>query len=299
MRYRVQNRVQILVAIVITTLGMCLLSAAVNSPAGAVKAAAVVAVDECGTATLVKSDGTPWTCTFGDDFSGSKLDLTKWSPQLTSTSGYGQGEACYTDSSKNVAVSSGVLKLTSKRAFWPTTCKSPRGNFVTKYTSGMISTYSKFTQAYGRFEFRAKFSTSKQPGIQSSIWLYPEVPGNVWPFSGEIDVAEWYSRYSDRVIPFLHYGGSYFDPKATNNNCKVAGVGTAWHTYTLEWTPESISFIYDDEVCLTNTTAAGKDPFDKAYMLALTQLIGTGVNSPNWFTPSTNTMQVDYVRVWA
>jgi len=34
-------------------------------------------------------------------------------------------------------------------------------------------------------------------------------------------------------------------------------------------------------------------------MLALTQLIGTGVNSPNWFTPSTNTMQVDYVRVWA
>ncbi|MCX6397610.1 MAG: glycoside hydrolase family 16 protein [Propionibacteriales bacterium] len=253
----------------------------------------------CGPTAVLKADGSPWVCTFADDFSASTLDLTKWTPQLTATSGFDQNNTCFTDSSRNLAVSKGILSLTSRKSSWASTCTSPKGSFRTKYSSGMVSTYTKFTQAYGRFEFRAKFSTSKQPGIQSALWLYPEVPGNVWPFSGEIDIAEWYSKYYDRVIPFLHYGGTYADAYATNNHCLVPDVGGTWHTYVLEWTPASISFIYDNQVCLTNTTASGKDPFNKAYMVALTQLIGSGANEPTSRTPGTNTMQVDYVRVYS
>ncbi|MET3960591.1 beta-glucanase (GH16 family) [Marmoricola sp. OAE513] len=278
-------------------LGTGLLTAAVTSPAES--AVTATTGPSCGTVVITKADGSPWTCTFADEFTGTKLDTTKWVPQLTATSGFDQGGVCYTDSSTNLAVTQGALKLTLKRASWATTCKSTRGNFSTKYSSGMVSTYTKFTQAYGRFEIRAKFGTTKQPGHQSAFWLYPEVPGNIWPYSGEIDIAEWYSKYPDRVIPFLHYGGTYYDPYATNNNCKVANVGSAWHTYALEWTPQTIKFIYDDQVCLTNSTASGKDPFNKNYMVALTQLLGTGVNAPNVFTPSTGSMTVDYVRVWA
>lgn len=297
MRSRVRNQVQILVAVVVTTLGMCLLSAAGNSPAGAV--APPVSPGDCGPTVLTKADGTPWVCTFGDEFNGNKLDLTKWTPQLTATSGFDQAGACYTDSTNNISVSGGVLKLTNKRAAFASTCKSPRGNFSTRNTSGMVSTYTKFTQTYGRFEMKAKFSTSRQPGIQSAFWMYPEVTDAVWPINGEIDIAEWYSKYPDLVIPFLHYQSSYLDPYSTKNTCKVPNVGGTWHTYAVEWTPTYISFIYDDQVCLTNVAAAGKYPFNKAYMLALTQLVGTGPNAPNWMTPSTNTMQVEYVRGWA
>ena len=300
MRTRITSQVQILVAVIITTLGMCLLAAAVNSPAGAAKvAAAAVPASACGTATLTKADGTPWVCTFGDDFTGSTLDQTKWTPQLTATSGFSTGDACYTDKAANISLSGGVLKLTNKRAAFASTCKTPRGSFSTRNTSGMISTYTKFTQTYGRFEMRAKFSTSLQPGIQSAFWMYPAVTDAVWPINGEIDIAEWYSKYPDRVIPFLHYQSSYLDPNATNNNCKVANVGGAWHTYAVEWTPQGITFLYDDKVCMTNTAVGGIYPFNKPYMLALTQLVGTGVNAPTWLTPSTNTMQVDYVRGWA
>lgn len=300
MKSRARSQVQILVAIIMTTLGLSLFSVASNAPAGAAKVAALTGpASDCGTDVVTKSDGSPWVCTFGDDFVGSTLDTSKWMPQLTATSGYKQNEVCYTDKAQNISLSNGSLKLTSKKTSWPSSCALPRGSFRTKYTSGMISTYTKFTQTYGRFEMRAKFSTSKKQGIQSAFWLYPEVPGNVWPLSGEIDIAEWYSKYYDRVIPFLHYGGTYTDPAATNNNCKVANVGGAWHTYTLEWTPDRLTFLYDGKVCLSNTTASGKDPFNKAYMVALTQLVGSGVNAPNWLTPSKATMEVDYVRVWS
>lgn len=300
MHRRATSQIQFLAAVAVTTVGMSLLTAGTNSPAGAAKTAAVaVAPDACGATVLTKADGSAWVCTFADDFTASKLDATKWTPQLTATSGFSTGNACYTDNAANIAISGGVLKLTNKRSSFASTCKSPRGNFSTRNTSGMISTYTKFTQAYGRFEMKAKFSTSKQPGIQSAFWMYPEVTDAVWPINGEIDIAEWYSKYPDRVIPFLHYQSSYLDPNATNNNCKVANVGGAWHTYALEWTPQAITFLYDGQVCMTNTAAAGGYPFNKAYMIALTQLVGTGVNAPNWLTPSTNTMQVDYVRAWS
>lgn len=303
MHVRVRNKVRVLGSGVVLSLGAGLLAATLTAPAEAVKspsAAVVVAPGDCGTATITKADGTPWVCTFGDEFLGTKLDSTKWMPQTTAATGFTNGNtACYTDSTNNIAVGSGSLKLTQKRAAWASTCKAPRGSFSTRYTSGSVMTYSKFTQTYGRFEMKAKFSTTKQPGLQSAFWMYPEVTDAVWPINGEIDIAEWYSKYYDRVIPFLHYQFSYLDPNATNNNCKVANVGSAWHTYAVEWTPTYISFIYDGKPCMTNTAAAGKYPFDKAYMLALTQLVGTGTNAPNWLTPSSGTMTVDYVRGWA
>jgi beta-glucanase (GH16 family) len=300
MAIRARKNVRTLAALTAVAAGLGVLAAVSSAPADAAKTATAAApAASCGTTVVTKADGTPWTCTFGDDFTASTLDQSKWTPQLTATSGFNTGTACYTANAANIAVSAGTLKLTSKRASFASTCKSPRGNFSSRYTSGMVTTYTKFTQTYGRFEMRAKFSTTKQPGLQSSFWMYPEVTDAAWPTNGEIDIAEWYSKYSTLVIPFLHYSTSYLDVTSTNNTCKVANVGTAWHTYAVEWTPKYISFIYDGQTCLTNTVAAGGYPFNKAYMLALTQLVGTDTNAPNILTPSTGTMEVDYVHGWA
>jgi beta-glucanase (GH16 family) len=301
MAIRARKNRRTVAALAVLVAGLGAVAALSNTPADAAKTAAVVTppAPDCGTTVVKKVDGTRWVCTFGDDFTAKALDQTKWSPQLTSTSGFNTGGACYTDNAANVAVSSGTLKLTSKRALFASTCKSPRGNFSSRYTSGMVTTYTKFTQTYGRFEMRAKFSTTKQPGVQSSFWMYPAVTDAIWPTNGEIDIAEWYSKYPTLVIPFLHYSTSYLDVTSTNNTCKVANVGSAWHTYAVEWTPKYISFIYDGQTCLTNTVAAGGYPFNKAYMLALSQLVGTDTNAPNILTPSAGTMEVDYVHGWA
>lgn len=259
------------------------------------------AADACGN-TIYKSDGTPWTCTFADDFTGTALDRTKWHVQTTAESSFSQGE-CFVDSPKNIAVSGGQLSLSLKRASYASTCVDPKGNFKTKYTSGSISTYGGFNQTYGRWEIRATFPNSKVAGQQSSVWMWPVTNSyGIWPYSGEIDIAEWYGKYYDRLIPYLHYAGQWTDPDATNNYCLVA-LGQP-HTLLLEWNTMGLTISYDGKVCISdqNWLPAGMltpKPFDKPFLLALSQLLGTGANKPVYSTPSTSTMRVDYVRVWS
>jgi beta-glucanase (GH16 family) len=313
MHFRVRKQARGLSAVVVLALGMGLLVTSM-APAGAetawqaaqaarkaaaeAKKAEAAANALCGGKALKRADGTSWTCAWGDDFTGS-LDTSKWFVQTSANSGYNAGGACYTDSKQNVTQSMGVLKLVARKVAKPFVCASSTGSFATNYSAATVSTFNRFTQAYGRFEVRAKFPSSKQPGLQSAIWMYPENTDNqVWPYSGEIDIAESYSQYSDRVIPFLHYGNSYLDLTSTNTNCKVANVGGAWHTYALEWTPASIRFIYDGKLCLENTAIGGRYPFNKPYMLVLSQLIGVGANGPMARTQLPATTQIDYVHVW-
>ncbi|MFL6061368.1 MAG: family 16 glycosylhydrolase [Marmoricola sp.] len=292
--WNVRARTRLFVGLVAVVSAAALVPAIAPAQA-AVRRAAVVS--PCGTATVLKDDGTPWVCTFGDEFTGSKLDPTKWFVQTTANSGYNAGNACYTDSTQNVTQSFGTLKLVARKTSRPTTCASPSGSFSTNYSAGTVSTFNRFAQTGGRFEIRAKFPTSRLPGLQSALWMYPAVTDNVWPANGEIDIAEWYSQYYDRVIPYLHYATSYLDPNATNVNCTISNVGS-WHTYTLEWTPTVIRFLYDDKLCMQNSAIAGNYPYTKPYMIVLSQMLGVGSNAPTSRTALPATTTVDYVHVW-
>lgn len=304
MSERARSRVRTLAGLVVAAVSVSLLSVSTYESAGA--APAVAAGPDCGP-TLVKADGTPWVCTFADDFDGGALDPTKWTPQLTATSGYRSGDECFVDTPENIAVSDGELRLTlvkEKRSF---VCASTKRNYRTQYTSGMVSTYTKFTQTYGRYEFRVKFPGGTRPGLQSSLWMWPEKLDPVrWPYSGEIDIAEWYSKFPDRVIPYVHHWYDWLDrSNVTNNYCMVADVDD-WHTYVLEWTKDAIEIKYDDVTCIrvtayNNYQLVGYAPFDKPFMLAITQMMGIGNNKQNIFAPPTYpaTTTVDYVRVWS
>lgn len=276
-------------------------------PAAPAAAASLAAPDPsaCGP-TLTKPDGTPWQCTFVDDFDGTTLDRSKWIPQETANSGFGEGGECFVDDPDNVAVAGGSLRLTVRKEKSQLTCKDPKGSYRTAYTAGSVSTYQRFSQAFGRFEVRAKMPNVKTRGLQEAIWLWPDNPLRYgpWPFSGEIDIAEVYHQYWDRAIPYLHYvPNPWWDPTVTNNYCLVKNVWD-WHTYTLEWTADRIRILYDGQVCLDHKInpyppLAAPQPFDQPFMVALTQALGTGTNAVTAATPLPATMEVDYVRVWA
>lgn len=252
----------------------------------------------CGT-LIFKSNGTPWICTFDDEFSGSQLDRSKWLPQTnfatgdTSTSNY----SCMEDSPSNVSVSNGALHLTLRRGTQAVTCG---GSAPTYFTSGQVSTYRLFSQAYGRFEARVRTTATSAPGLQEAFWLWPDDRYTVlnWPTTGEIDVAETYSQYPNLAVPYLHY--TYND-----NGGPIPGTNTAWNcyaqrgvwnTYTLVWTPTSITVSINGTTCLVNTSA---DPaFTERYIVALTQAMGVGGNVATSSTPIPATTDVDYVRVW-
>lgn len=259
---------------------------------------------DCG-ATVDKVGGGHWTCTFADDFRGDRLDPKKWVVQSTALSGFRNNRECY-GSDDNVVVGGGVLRLTVRSEPAPFTCQDPTGPFTTQYTGGMVSTWERFSQTYGRFEIRARMPDVKVAGIHSAIWLWPQdvAKRGGKPMAGEIDIAEYYSAHPDRLIPYIHYLPAVPDPGVTNSECLVSDP-SAWHTYLLEWTPRTLTISYDGKTCLVNNWNPAPPltkpaPFDQPFIIALTQSLGvaTTANEPGTATPLPATMQIDRVRVW-
>jgi beta-glucanase (GH16 family) len=257
----------------------------------------------CGP-TIYKSSGTPWVCTFDDEFSGTALDSTKWIPINSAANGATGGQACFVSSPNNISVANGVLSMTTRKEAAPFTCATPSGGFTTQYTGAQIASYTKFFQTYGRFEMRAKFPATTLAGLQSSLWMWPEdvMSSN----KGEIDIAEWYSFYADRAVPTLHYA---YDPSTvnyttnvnaiTNYQC-IVGDASQFHTYAVTWTATQFKIDYDGVNCLTdNFITVGPSPFDQAYFLAISVGLGIGLNA---FVDGTTQLpavtQIDYVRAW-
>lgn len=260
--------------------------------------AASVAAPDCGATTYRKDDGTPWRCTLGEDFDGTALNPLIWRAMTSDKFSYGARPDCFVNSPNNISVANGMLTLTSRKESRSFVCDQNGRKVTTSLTAGMVSTYDKWTQAYGRFEFRARLPWTDKDGIQTSMWLWPEgASGASWPASGEIDVAEWYSRYDDRVIPYLHQG-NFLIPKdqVTNNYCLVNRVQD-WHTYLLEWTPAYLRISYDGEQCLLKK--GGGAPFNKSYMISMFQGYGLDKNKPTSLTPTLSRAQFAWVRVWS
>ncbi|RNM17734.1 glycoside hydrolase family 16 protein [Nocardioides pocheonensis] len=255
--------------------------------------------DACG-ARPRKADGTAWSCTFHDEFDGTALDRTKWVPQTAFVTGDATaGYACYMDDPKNVSVANGMLSLTVRKETSPQPCGSPTSSVTSYYTSGSVSTYHLFSQKYGRFEARIRNTASSVAGLHEAFWLWPDDRYSAinWPTTGEIDVAETYSLYNSVAIPFLHYSADAGGPQSGVNtawNCTAyRGV---WNTYTLEWTPTTLTIYVNGRTCLTNTS--GDPAFQKRYIVAFTQALGNTKNAMVASTPVPATMDVDYLRVW-
>ena len=252
-----------------------------------------------------KPDGSAYDCTFSDDFDGNQLDTSKWLPVRSLNTGFitglGYGSPdCYFDRPENISVRDGSLHLTSRVEGQMFDCRANYGTFPTNESAGSVVTYGKFAQAFGRFEVRAKFPANATTDYISALWLSPEVPVyGAWPNSGEVDIAEWFGDGwgTNPVFPSVHYAGE--DPaKSTGRTCAVPGAGTSFHTYAVEWTENTMSFYYDDELCFEHAWTpksgfTGSQPFDQPFNIVLTQTggfmrpVGTVVD-----------LEVDWVRAW-
>jgi len=259
---------------------------------------------DCG-ATVDKPTGKPWRCTFADDFGGTELDLTKWGFLTTESSNLRGADDCWVDSSKNIAVADGFLRLTSQREDSTFTCTLANGDtYESQVSSASISCYGRFAQRYGRWDVRARFPKVTLPGSQGAIWLMPQRNHyGDWPASGEIDLAEFYSLYPDRVVPYIQYNVSSADSTVTNTRCFLADPWN-FHTYSLVWSPGRIVITIDGATCVDHKVHAASpltdgQPFDQQFVLNLAQVRGVEANEPIAGTPLPLTTEVDYVRVWS
>ncbi len=257
---------------------------------------------DCG-ATVLRSDGTPWECTFADDFTGAQLDRTKWVPQTNFVNGSTTHYACYIDDSSVVSQSDGTLKLSTRKMPSPVNC--PASVPDVPYASGQISTYYKWSQMHGRFEARMKSPLFDQTKLHEAFWLWPDVrtESAVPPHTGEIDISETFGEYPSLSVPFLHYNDGTGPIPYTGSNSAVANTAHncsanrgVWNTYTLEWDASRLEIKVNGQTCLVNTS--GHSALNKKYIVALTSAMAPSANSYADLEAGPKTTEVDYIRAW-
>ena len=246
-----------------------------------------------------------WACSFDDEFNGTSLDTTKWTPQLTANSGYTTGTAsgwpCYVDNPSTISESGGYLDLSVVQEAAPVSCAD---GYSTPFEAGMVSTYAKFDQTYGAFEVNAELPPSVAKGLQETFWLYPQtLTYGAWPHSGEIDFAEFFSQYPTLDVPYIHYTeAASGDPNVTAYNCTINQ--GAFNTYGIDWQPGTLTIYLNGNVCLVDhpnpaAPLTSPEPFNDPFFLALTVALGSGTDA---YVPGTTqlpaTTLVDWVRDW-
>ncbi len=244
---------------------------------------------------------------FFDDFSGNKLDRSKWNVEITGNHFNNELQA-YVDSSVTCYVANNELIIEPN--YSPGFITRDRQKF--DFISARLNTRNKFDFKYGTAEARIKLSSGE--GLWPAWWLLGN--GN-WPETGEIDIMENVGE-KDWASAAVH-GSGYFGetPFVNKFYFKKNHDITQWHIYGVDWTPDSLIFKYDGiimfRVTKTMTSHYGDWSFDNNKYLILNFALGgaypekiNGVKKPYFGMPATTVdliknkkikMYVDWVRV--
>lgn len=244
---------------------------------------------------------------FFDDFSGPKLDRTKWNVEITGHTNNNEQQA-YVDSSATIYIEGGALVIQPRYA---PGFKTPEGRSF-DFISGRINTKKKMEFTYG--EFSAKIRLTEGAGLWPAWWL---LGNGSWPNAGEIDIMEYIGE-SDWASAAVH-GPGYSGETPFVNRLYFPGANdvTHWHIYAVDWTPDSLIFKYDGTPMFRVTRAMaehyGKWAFDNPEFLVLNFALGggypakiNGAKSPYFGLPASTVeaikrgqckLMVDWVKV--
>ncbi|MFI8243965.1 ricin-type beta-trefoil lectin domain protein [Streptomyces sp. NPDC085866] len=213
--------------------------------------------------------------TFSDSFdgpAGAAVDSSKWTLE-TGDNVNNHERQYYTSGTKNAALDGqGHLVITARKEnpagyqCWYGSCQ---------YTSARMNTAGKFNAQYGHVEARMKIPRGQ--GMWPAFWMLG-TPVN-WPDSGEIDVMENVGFEPSTVHGTIHgpgYSGSGgIGAGYTLRNGQA--FADAFHTFAVDWAPDSITWSVDGNVYQRRTPAdlGGKTwVFDKPFFLILNLAVG-------------------------
>lgn len=238
-----------------------------------------------------------WTLVWEDDFLGSagtKPDPSRWVHDIGG-SGWGNAQLEYdSNSTDNVAIDGeGHLLITARQQSISTN----------HFTSGRIKTLGLFSQKYGRVEALIKLPAGR--GIWPAFWMLgADQPTAGWPDCGEIDILEMRGQEPSVIIGSLH-GPGYSGGASISSRLRLTEgrFDTDFHLFAVEWDPNRITFLVDDEPYQTVTAgtvlAKGRWVFDHDFFLLLNVAVGGNfVGSPDATTTFPQSMVVDFVRVY-
>ncbi|MFE7393004.1 RICIN domain-containing protein [Streptomyces sp. NPDC057582] len=240
--------------------------------------------------------------TFSDDFNGpagSAVDGSKWQTE-TGDNVNNHERQYYTAGNSNAALDGqGNLVITAR--------KDNPGNYQCwygrcEYTSARLNTAGKFTSTYGHIETRMKIPRGQ--GMWPAFWMLGDDIGSVgWPNSGEIDIMENVGFEPGTVHGTIH-GPGYSGSGGIGAGYTLPGgqaFADAFHTFAVDWAPDSITWSVDGTVYQRRTPAdlGGKSwVFNKPFFIIMNLAVGGyWPGDPDGSTTFPQQLVVDYVHV--
>ncbi|MET3904796.1 family 16 glycosylhydrolase [Paenarthrobacter sp. 4246] len=269
--------------------------------AGLTLAAAVIAPEP--SAMAAAGMPAPGALVWSDEFNGpagTAPDPGKWSYD-TGGSGWGNGELqYYTSSPRNAAADGrGNMAITARKEN-PASYQCHYGSC--QYTSARLLTAGKFSRTQGRFEARLKLPQGQ--GMWPAFWMLGNnVFTDGWPASGELDVMENVGKEPGTVWGSIH-GPGYSGASSSNDSYTLPNgkpLGDEFHTFTVDWGPESITWYIDGTPYSRKTKATTPGPwvFDHNFFLLLNLAVGGyWPGAPDAGTAFPQSLLIDYVRVY-
>lgn len=240
-----------------------------------------------------------------DEFNFPSLNKKFWTPEVNFVRNV-EAAQIYTDRPKNLSIKRGALTLTAYEEYFENKNWKPKSKLWTEnrkaanYTSGSVNSRGKIEFRYGRVEIRARIEHGR--GVWPALWLIGNNPGG-WPACGEIDILEFVSQNPNTIHATLHYkkNGAYTHPTNPYNAKKpVAG---DWHLYGMNWTPEKIELLFDNQVIFTKrldevTSSNGTNPFRAGTFFFILNLALDGWAEAPVGKDYPRSFMIDYIRLY-
>lgn len=260
---------------------------------------ALLGLSACSSSVRAR-EGLIWS----DEFNAPLIDATNWE-HVTGDgtanglpAGWGNRELqYYTDRPENSFVADGSLHLVARR-------ESMAGY---SYTSARLRSRNLRDFLYGKMEARIKLPSTK--GIWPAFWMVPtESTYGGWAASGEIDIMESVN-IATTIHGTIHFGGQW--PKHTSSGGKLPGdtdYSTEFHTYAVQWQPDSLRWYVDDVLYHTETsdnwyseTAPdnARAPFDQPFYFILNLAVGGNFpGGPDESSSFPQQILIDWVQIY-
>ncbi len=238
-----------------------------------------------------------------DEFSGSRLDRSKWDYDTArNKEGWYNGELQYYSAGRpeNIRVTGGRLVITARRERLDPKRYPDWGG--QNYTSAKTVSRGKASWTYGYYQVRAKLPCAR--GTWPAIWMLARNMTK-WPDDGEIDIMEQVGAEPNLIYASLHTKLFNHVQKTQRSVQKLLATScNAFHTYQLDWKPDSITIGFDGRAFMRvrNNQPGGKGawPFNTPFYMILNLAMGGDWAAAKGMDDAAlpQRMEVDYVRVW-
>lgn len=212
---------------------------------------------------------------FNDEFNIPRLDISKWTTELTWGRINPPELQYYTPD--GFTFEDGALHIIAN--------KTPLNGM--EYTSGVITTHQSFQFTYGQVEARLRVPAGQ--GLWPALWLL-DYNGS----ANEIDILEILGNQPDILYMAMHYPDSNGESQNTMESYAGPDFSADYHIFSVDWSPTAVIWYVDG---IERYRMTDHVPTQPMYLIINLAVGGDWPGAPDDTTIFPASFDIDYIRV--